>query len=417
MNGNETLFDHIFNVVLGLHDVCLNLFVHSLTSHTYQVNVKIESQLRFESDANGFLRFSIDDTFWSIKMEILIEDLSKGAQFFGGVLGLSALFLSFWCHFEFDEDVAIAAVINCSLHGLVESYSNGTKINVHRLDLNHTIASSANDFEGVFLDEVRWGNKWTRFTCSTSLHESRAWIVESNGVFHVIIDIPGINWNINVIIFLLERGESGYDLAFLVGQQICLCWSKPDLILVFLWDLPLVLEGYARLILNKNLLLARDTLVDWWEEELAVVAQFKSWFIAVTHEVDLLYVCRVVIIDALSQEVIIPRALGIEFEADNAKTLSLNEPHVWICSECLRGILEDFIINWSVTSIGDLNCLVDGFIWTAGWESDSVLRGQLHHWDERLRSWWERVSDQSDVQANSWINVFVDGIFIFGLLH
>lgn len=164
LNGNETLFDHIFNVVLGLHDVCLNILVHSLTSHTYQVNIKIESQLWFESNANSFLRFSIDDTFWSIKMEILIKDLSKGAQFFGGVLGLSALLLSFWSHFEFNEDVAIAAVINSSLHGLVESYGDRTKINVNWLDLNHTIASSANDFEGVFLNEIRWCNEWTSFT-------------------------------------------------------------------------------------------------------------------------------------------------------------------------------------------------------------------------------------------------------------
>ena len=164
LNGNETLFDHIFNVVLGLHDVCLNLLVHSLTSHTYQVNIKIESQLWFERYANSFLRLSIDDTFRSIKMEILVKDLSKGAQFFGGVLGLSALLLSFWCHFEFNEDVAIAAVINSSLHGLVESYSDRTKVNVHRLDLNYTIASSANNFECVFLDKIGWCNEWTSFT-------------------------------------------------------------------------------------------------------------------------------------------------------------------------------------------------------------------------------------------------------------
>ena len=37
--------------------------------------------------------------------------------------------------------------------------------------------------------------------------------------------------------------------------------------------------------------------------------------------------------------------------------------------------LKDFIINWSVTRIGNLNGLIHGFIWTAGWESDSVLWG------------------------------------------
>ena len=97
-------------------------------------------------------------------MEILIEDLSKGAQFFGSVLGLSALLFSFWSHFEFNEDVAIAAVINSSLHGLVESYGDRTKINVNWLDLNDTIASSANDFEGVFLNEIGWCNEWPSFT-------------------------------------------------------------------------------------------------------------------------------------------------------------------------------------------------------------------------------------------------------------
>lgn len=94
-----------------------------------------------------------------------------------------------------------------------------------------------------------------------------------------------------------------------------------------------------------------------------------------THEVNLLDVCRIVVINALSQEVIIPRTLGIEFKADNAETLTLNKSHVWICSECLRGVLEDFIINWSVTRIRNLNSLVNRFIWSAGWENHSVLWG------------------------------------------
>jgi hypothetical protein len=39
----------------------------------------------------------------------------------------------------------------------------------------------------------------------------------------------------------------------------------------------------SALVLNEKLLFARDTLVDWWEEELLVVAQLQGWLVAVTN--------------------------------------------------------------------------------------------------------------------------------------
>ena len=92
-----------------------------------------------------------------------------------------------------------------------------------------------------------------------------------------------------------------------------------------------------------------------------------------THEVDLLYVCRIVIINTLGQEIVIPRTLWVEFEADYAETLSLNEAHIRICSECLGRILQDFVVNWSVARVGNLDGLINGFVWTARWEGHSVL--------------------------------------------
>lgn len=59
----------------------------------------------------------------------------------------------------------------------------------------------------------------------------------------MIINILGIDWNIDMIIFLLQSCEGGDDLAFFVWQQEGFCWSKFDLVLVLVWDFPLVLEG------------------------------------------------------------------------------------------------------------------------------------------------------------------------------
>jgi len=58
----------------------------------------------------------------------------------------------------------------------------------------------------------------------------------------MIINILGIDWNIDMIIFLLQSCEGGHDLAFFIWQQEGFCWSKFDLVLVLVWDFPLVLE-------------------------------------------------------------------------------------------------------------------------------------------------------------------------------
>jgi len=77
---DETLLDDILTVVLVLsHDALLHIFIHSLTSNADKVDIKIKSQLRLEGDADGLFRFSIDDTLWSIEVEILIQNLGQGA--------------------------------------------------------------------------------------------------------------------------------------------------------------------------------------------------------------------------------------------------------------------------------------------------------------------------------------------------
>jgi len=86
-------------------------------------------------------------------VEILIENFSKSAELFAGVLGLSSLLLSFWSHLEFNEDVAVASVVNSCLHSLVESNSNSSEINIGWRDLDSSVTSSSKDLEVVLLEE------------------------------------------------------------------------------------------------------------------------------------------------------------------------------------------------------------------------------------------------------------------------
>lgn len=106
----------------------------------------------------------------------------------------------------------------------------------------------------------------------------------------MIIDILGIDRNIDVIVFLLQSSESGNNLAFFVWLQESLGWCKLNLILIFVWYLPFVLKWNSRFILDKNILLGRDTCIHWWEEQLLIIAQLKLRFITVTNQVDLLYI-------------------------------------------------------------------------------------------------------------------------------
>lgn len=143
----------------------------------------------------------------------------------------------------------------------------------------------------------------------------------------MIINILGIDWNIDMIIFLLQSCEGGDDLAFFIWQQEGFCWSKFDLVLVLVWDFPLVLEGNSGLVLHLELLLRRNTLEDWWEEELLIVGQFESWLVAVTHKIDLLDVGWVMIVDALSLEVELTGLSWVELEADDSEALSVDQAH------------------------------------------------------------------------------------------
>ena len=98
------------------------------------------------------------------------------------------------------------------------------------------------------------------------MHEPRAWVVEANGILDVIINVSGINWNCNMIVFLLQSCERGSDLALLVRKQESFLGCESDLILVFVWYFPLVLQWDTRLVLYQNCLFCGNTLINWWEE-------------------------------------------------------------------------------------------------------------------------------------------------------
>ena len=52
---------------------------------------------------------------------------------------------------------------------------------------------------------------------SILLHEARAGIEEADRVLEMVINVLCIDWHIDVIVFLFERGEGSHDLALFVG--------------------------------------------------------------------------------------------------------------------------------------------------------------------------------------------------------
>lgn len=228
----------------------------------------------------------------------------------------------------------------------------------------------------------------------------------------MVVDVPRIDGDVDVVVLLLQRGEGGHDLALLIGEQVGFRWRKLDLILVFLWHLPLVLQGNSGFVLDLQLLLAGDPLVDWREEQLLVVAQLQGRLVAVSYQVDLLDVRGVVVVDALCLEVELSRLPGVELEADDAEALAVDEADGGEGFESLGGILEDLVVDGGVAGVRDLDRLVDGLVGPAAGESHIVLRAQLHHWDEGLGPWRERVAHEANIHADWGVDVLVDGILV-----
>ena len=181
----------------------------------------------------------------------------------------------------------------------------------------------------------------------------------------MIIHIPCIDWNVDMVVFFLEGSKSGCDLSFLVWQKEGFLWVKLDLILVFVWHFPFIHEWDATLILDEDLLLAGDALVDGWEEQLLVVAQDQVGLVAVTNQIDLVDVRRVMVVNELSGKVEVTWLLWIELKADDGEALACNQADRRVRVECLGTVLQDPEVSWSVTCVCDLHCLVNGFVWAA----------------------------------------------------
>ncbi len=117
------------------------------------------------------------------------------------------------------------------------------------------------------------------------------------------------------MVFLpLERSEYSLDKGLLVGHQDCSRWIKADLVPVFLWDSPLILDWNAGLILHREFLLARDSHVAGREKDLLVV-EGDLRCVTVALKEDLLHVSRRVVEQELRVEVEESWRLGVELKA------------------------------------------------------------------------------------------------------
>jgi hypothetical protein len=63
--------------------------------------------------------------------------------------------------------------------------------------------------------------------------------------------------------------------------------------------------------------------------------------------------------DALSSEIVKASLFGLEFKTNKRKRFSIDHADGRECTECLGGILQDFIVHRSVTCVYDLYSLVN----------------------------------------------------------
>ena len=80
-----------------LRHFVLNIFVHAFSRDADHIDVELESELRLESNADGLLRFGVDDTFRHIKLEVLVKYFSKVSELLSCV-GLATCLVDLRCH-------------------------------------------------------------------------------------------------------------------------------------------------------------------------------------------------------------------------------------------------------------------------------------------------------------------------------
>ena len=118
------------------------------------------------------------------------------------------------------------------------------------------------------------------------------------------------------------------------------------------------------------------------------------------------------VVDALCLEVELSRLPWVELEADDAEALSVDEADGGEGFESLGGILEDLVVDGGVAGVRDLDRLVDRLVGPTARESHIILRAQLHHRDERLGPWRERVTHKANIHADWRVDILVDGILV-----
>jgi hypothetical protein len=79
-----------------------------------------------------------------------------------------------------------------------------------------------------------------------------------------------------------------------------------------------------------------------------------------------------VVEDALGSEVVETGLLGLEFEADQREALSVDNADGRESSKGLCAVLKNLIVNWGITSVDDLDCLVDRFVGSS-WREDNLV--------------------------------------------
>ena len=82
----------------------------------------------------------------------------------------------------------------------------------------------------------------------------------------MIVNVFCINWNIDVVVFLFESSKGGQDFNFFMGSKEGFLRLKLDLVLILIWDFPLILQRNSGLILNQNLLFLTNTFENRREE-------------------------------------------------------------------------------------------------------------------------------------------------------
>ena len=74
--------------------------------------------------------------------------------------------------------------------------------------------------------------------------------------------------------------------------------------------------------MNEDLLLARNSLVDWGEEKLLVIANCKSGLVTMADKAYSLNILRVVIENILGNKVVVPCCFWIKLKTNSIKALA-----------------------------------------------------------------------------------------------